>query len=739
MKALPSLFRALLCGLLLSVLPTAAVAQREIYMTWEEFADNYTAETDAAQATENEEGEPREYCTLAELEEMSTSPLDVNTATRQQLMALPFLTTEQIDSLLSYRERRGQLVTLGELQFISRWDYDARRAFSLFAYCAKRDKEMSLTRSERLRQAFTRGKYELETRLDIPFYTREGQRRKMSEADLHAHASSLYLGSRIATTTRFRYNYRGRVRYGLTLQKDAGEPFGCYGAKPFDYQSFYFYYKPKSERWTLLLGDYDVHLGQGLVYGHAFMTSRSLLTHALSGSNGGSNNAQWRSGSRLTPHTSADETRYLRGVAGSADLWRDEARSRRLSLTLFASLRAIDGRCEGDTVRTLLTTGLHRSLTERDRRANVKQFVAGGRLAFTYGRHLQIGVNALYLHFDHFVCPTPRLYNRTYFHGTTGTGTSIDYQFSTPVLYGRNTHKVTEYILRGMGELAIDHDGHLATTHALQLVASTFSLTLQARSLAKAYAAPYADALVQNSHTQNEQGLLLGAELTPSTQWLFQVYGDATLHRAPVYRADTLSHRYEAGAQVTFTPHEGHRWTLRYRLRSAQQNLPADLREYFSSPLEYALLHTLRLAYDCTLPARGKAYWQWHTAADLSLYNRQSATACTIGYMLSSRLKFVANERWNVALFAAYFKTDDYYTRLYATPPRLRHASTFSAFAYHGYSAAAVANYTLSTWLDFGLCFSLMHYFDRDTISTGMAAIHSHNKPDLSLQVRVKF
>ena len=111
--------------LLFCVLPVFIAAQvpyREIYTTWEDFLEYFTEEDGLS----NDEMEM--------LSLLKEQPININTSNKETLQQLPFLTEQQIDSLLVYRQRKRQLLTLGELQFISGWDAQTRRFTSLFTY-----------------------------------------------------------------------------------------------------------------------------------------------------------------------------------------------------------------------------------------------------------------------------------------------------------------------------------------------------------------------------------------------------------------------------------------------------------------------------------------------------------------------------------------------------------------------------------------------------------------------------
>lgn len=100
----------------------AQMPYREIYSSWEEFLEHYAEDENLSQDE------------LEHLNILHQQPLNLNVSDKETLLQLPFLTEQQVDSLIAYREMKRQFLTLGELQFISGWDTSTRRFTSLFTY-----------------------------------------------------------------------------------------------------------------------------------------------------------------------------------------------------------------------------------------------------------------------------------------------------------------------------------------------------------------------------------------------------------------------------------------------------------------------------------------------------------------------------------------------------------------------------------------------------------------------------
>ena len=67
-------------------------------------------------------------------ESLHAMPLNINTATRDELLMLPFLTDRQIEDIHAYIYMHGPMLTLGELQLTGSLDYTTRQLLRHFVY-----------------------------------------------------------------------------------------------------------------------------------------------------------------------------------------------------------------------------------------------------------------------------------------------------------------------------------------------------------------------------------------------------------------------------------------------------------------------------------------------------------------------------------------------------------------------------------------------------------------------------
>ena len=404
--------KALIMAILMAV-PWGLQAQEG--RPWE----RYLNEVMTAEDAERESWE-RTYELLCELEQQ---PMNLNTVSREQLEELPFLTSQQIEELMEYRYRYGAMKSVGELGMIRSLGYAQRRLLTYFIYIDETEPEKDV----RLNEVLKYGRHELTTTVRVPFYKRKGD-------------ENGYLGDPYRHWVRYQFTYGDELKLGLVASQDAGEPFFAHQNKwGYDYYSPFLQIKDWGKLETLVLGNYRVSMGLGLVMNNSFGLGKIAILQNMG-----------RSTNSIRAHSSRSDD-YLQGVGATVRLVRG------LRTTAFVSYGAMDATLNKDsTAKTILTSGYHRTETEMAKKHNLHALKTGGSLRYeAHGFHL--GVNALYVHLDKTLKPgTATLYRRNYPQGQDFMNTSLD--------YGYVTHR---WALNG--ETALDKKGHIATINTMNL------------------------------------------------------------------------------------------------------------------------------------------------------------------------------------------------------------------------------------------------------------------------------
>ena len=134
--------------------------RRDLY-DWDDFVEEYTSDVERAEEEDLQ-------LHLQELKERSEHPLNINTASVEDLLQLPFLSEAQIEQIHAYIYLHGQMQTLAELRLVPLIDEVTRRRISLFV-CAEPEQQDTKDR------LFGYLRNDFSTRLDVPLYYRKGQ------------------------------------------------------------------------------------------------------------------------------------------------------------------------------------------------------------------------------------------------------------------------------------------------------------------------------------------------------------------------------------------------------------------------------------------------------------------------------------------------------------------------------------------------------------------------------------
>lgn len=620
---------------------------------------------------------------LEQLNYLRQHPINLNTATRQELEQIPFLSDEQIEELQAYVYLNGPMQSLGELQAVRYMNFETIRRIT--PYCCvlpTGDKEPL----PRLQQIARNGRHQLLTRLDIPLYSRKGYQKE-------------YLGPPLYHSLRYSFRYGNRLKAGLTAEKDAGEPlFALHNRKGYDYYSPYLLLNDWGPVKCLALGNYRLSYGLGLVLGSGFLTGKSFSLSTATFRN-----------NRITAHSSTDEYNYFSGAALRLEP------AKRWEVTAFYSYRNLEGTRQGDTISAIYTSGLHRTAKEADKRGAFHRQDVGGDLTWRH-RMFRVGITGLYTHFSFpYVHHLPK-YARYYPQGSRFYNLSAHYEA-----------RWRQLLLSG--ESALGKQGY-ALLHRLDYTPSSEShLLLVHRMYSHDYWAWHARAFGEGSQPRNENGWYLAAETIPWAHW--RLFGSVDFYSHPWwrYRVSKPSQGFDGMMQAAWQPREALQMTLNYRYKRKERDVTgtggADIR-----PLHH---HRTRLRTEYTSTS-----WQWMTQADYNHFHLQGLPA-EQGWELTQRLTLTPKRfPLQCSLQGSYFSTTDYDSRVYIYERGMLNSFYIPSFYGRGWRCSLHLRYDykqlalLAKW-------GGTDYLDRDEIGSGNDLIASHRKDDIQLQLRWQF
>jgi hypothetical protein len=625
---------------------------------------------------------------LEALASLRRAPLNLNTATREELERFPFLSDLQIERLLAYVYLHGPMVTLHELQLVEEMD---RRTIDLllpFVRVAPAGDTAPFRWKELLKNTAKHGKHEATTRLDIPLYRRKGY-------------EQAYLGSPVYNSARYAFHYSDRVYASLVAEKDAGEPFAArHNRKGYDHYSFSLLLRQCGRLKALAAGNYRMSFGQGLVLSTDYLMGGHLYATSLSARAGG-----------IKKHSSTDEYNYFRGLAATVSL------GTRWEASAFYSRRRMDGTLEGDRLTAIYTTGLHRSEKEAGKRGAFALTLAGGNVAYRQNR-LKLGVTAIYYTFGRAYAPKLSGYSLYDMHGGKFYNVGLDYAYRL----GRFAFQ---------GETAKGLRGWASLNRLHYTPAQGTTLTLIHRYYAYDYWAMFARSFAQGSATRNERGWYVGVDTSPLRHWNFLASLDLFAFPWKKYRVSKPSNGMDGMAQATFTPRQGLTMQLRYRYRRKERDLTADDAKLTLPTHQHQLRYRLTYSPCALLGSR--------TTADYNQFG-QPTRRTSRGYQLSELITLTfASLHLAADLQGSYFHTDGYDSRVYLSEPGLLY--TFSAPMLQGRGFRLSTRLRYEPGARWTLLAKLGHtiYSDRTEIGSGNDLIAGNTKGDVQLQIRFRF
>jgi hypothetical protein len=199
---------------------------------------------------------------LESLEQLRDKPLNLNAASKEELLATYLLNEIQVENFIAYRNRFGSFLSEHELQAVPGWELsDIRRILPFAKIKAGLD-----TRNTSLLRGFRKGDNELFLRWAHP--------------DPPNFDPEKVEGGSNAWALRYRHTYDNRLRFGFTAESDAGEAlFKGSNKHGFDFYSAHIFV----QNWNrhvkaLAIGDYSARLGQGLLLQTGFAPGKSAET-----------------------------------------------------------------------------------------------------------------------------------------------------------------------------------------------------------------------------------------------------------------------------------------------------------------------------------------------------------------------------------------------------------------------------------------------------------------------------
>lgn len=628
---------------------------------------------------------------LQQLEFYRKHPINLNTATAEDLQPLRFLNDLQIAHLIRYRSIFGKLVDIYELQAVPGFDLLTIKKILPYVFVGA-----AVTVKESLLSRFRGGDQYLLFRLSRILEKAEGYDTSLT---------SYYPGDRNHILFRYRYQYKTSLYYGVLADKDAGEQFFKGAQKTgFDFYSVHFFARNPGKIKALALGDYVVNLGQGLTQWGSLAFGKSVDVINIK-----------RQSPVLLPYRSAAEFNFNRGAAATIKLKNIEA-------TAFVSYKKFSGNLATDSIdrfTSFSTSGYYRTKNEVADRYKLSDLSYGGNISYQNGL-FKLGANAVVHQFSRLMQKQDEPYNFFAFRGKQALNASVDFSYTY-----KNMHL--------FGEAAIDKNFAKAFIQgALISVDSKVDISVLYRNVSKQYTSLFGNAFTESTLPTNEKGLYAGVIIRPAYRWQLSAYTD--FYEAPFlkYRVNAASRGFDYLAQISYLPNKNAELYLRYRTEGKPVNETGG-QATINYPVE-KIKQSLRLHYATQLnevvSVKGRTEIIWFD---------KMGSGAEEGFLTYIETSYGAAHQLKGNIRLQYFETGGYNSRIYAYESDVLYSFSIPSFFDKGLRYYFIINYDLTKKLSLWLRMAQTIYRDKTVIGSGLDEINGNKRTEIKLQATYNF
>ncbi|OFZ00416.1 MAG: hypothetical protein A2491_01950, partial [Bacteroidetes bacterium RIFOXYC12_FULL_35_7] len=640
---------------------------------------------------------------------LAANPLNLNDATEEELSKLQFLTEFEIKSILFYLKKFGPMHTLYELQMVYGLSGDKIQMMRPFVTVAPKAASGQFP----FHKAFTSGQHQFFARVKQVVEEQKGFS-PISDSDYAANPNQRYLGSPQRIYSKYKYKYRNKIYWGITMEKDPGEEFFRGTQKNgFDYYSAHLQindlklYKDWLAVKTLCLGDYELQFGQGLVMWSGLSYGKSPNAMNIS-----------KKGSGLKRYSSTNENLFMRGAASTV-------RFKDFDITGFWSKKKIDANIsfvdstdgEATEISSLQITGLHTIPNEMDDKHVVGENVFGGNVVYN-NDNFKLGTSFIHYAFSAPLLTRSAPYNLFYFNGTSNSNFGVNYQFVFKDMHF-------------FGEAAMSENGAMALLNGMYTkMGSQVALGILHRKYDRDYQAYYASGFSENGSVQNEEGLYIGAEVYPLKKIKLSGYFDTYKFPWLKYTIGAPSSGIDYFTQIDYFHSGNISMNLRYKNESKPENISGQTQDV----KQVEIIETTKIRYqlNCKLPHNFKL----KSRVDFIEYNKETSTP-QYGYCIAQDVSYTFKKIPLSASFRyAIFDTDSYDTRIYTYETDVLYAFSVPALYDKGTRTYLTLKYNAFKGLDFWFRIAQTYYANKSANGSGLTEINGKTKTEVTFQVR---
>lgn len=627
-------------------------------------------------------------------------PIDVNRIQKEDLSSLLILTDKEVNMIWEYIINNRPVLSIYELQSIPGIDLGKLKKLSGFLQVSKNINNNGnlIQRILREENNFLLLRYRRKLELANGYKSTDNEKRFDGSPD------QLYLRYKVSRSKDF--------SLGITVEKDAGERLLWKPSKNnylADFYSFHFMTEEKGRIRKLLVGDYVLQFGQGLVLGGGLNFGKGaepVLT---------AKKVQLG----IRPYTSSTESGFFRGTANTISV-------NRFDITSFLSIQKRDGNLKTDSslnsepfISSVQSTGLHRNNSEKLKRHNFKETSFGGNITYRDNHNnLKLGISTIITKFAYPIIKRKLTYNLYEFNGKQNytIGFSADYLF-------RNINFFSETAIsasRGMGFIA----GFISSLSKSTEIA--FSL----RNFQPKFHSFFSSGFGENSRNINEQGIYLGLKTHPVSRVTVAAYFDRFRFPWLKFRVNSPSSGFEYMVRADYSLRRKSRIYLQYKheTKETNQNTVGGNFDFLAQQSTKKLIFNLEHSPAKNIKLKTRIQNSWFSKEN----------EITKGFLMAQDINF-KYQKISVGGRITLFDTDDFNNRQYIYEKNVLYSFSIPFYQGRGTRIYLIGNFKLNRKITLWLRWARTTLRNTNQTGSGLNTIEGNTITEITGQIRYKF
>lgn len=634
----------------------------------------------------------KDFSQIAEnLDFLKTHKINLNSADAEELKQLPILDIFQINNLLKYRKRNGELFSIFELTSIQGFSVEIIRSITPFI-----EIKPVISTSKSFKDAFRYVNHQLISRFQSVIQTPKGY---VAQND---SVEKKYRGDKYKIYNRYLFTASDKVRFGFTVEKDSGEKFGDDNTTlGWDHSSFHLEVKDIGFVKKIIIGDYNLEFGQGLNVWSSFSTNKSSYSTNIV-----------KLGRGVSPFTGVNENLFFRGAAAQMEFGD-------LTISPFYSYNKVDASIniiENEEAFNTYEDGFHRTETEIDRKNTLSKIDFGADLSYTLD-NLKIGITAI---------------NTTYGNNLIkGTNEYQLFNFDQETISTASAHYIwnlNNVILSG--EHAINDNGAWATLHNISVNPTPeFEFIISYRNYQKEYFSAF-NAPFSEYSSSGEKGYYFGAKSELHKYLTISAYVDIFEKTWLQFQKDAPSKGVETLIQFDTPINRTSSAYFRVKYETKNRNFNSD--SNFLNQLKEENRISLRVHFSKNVNRNLRL----SSRAEVVKYTHDTSEN---GWLIFQDVKWkFDNTPLSIYGRIAFFEIDSWNSRIYAYENDISYIFSVPAYYNKGTRYYLGATYKLNRNFSFWCRVSTTSFENVESIGSGNDEIKGNQKGEIKLQLRIK-